>query len=240
MMLRALGTLLVGSLLMGAAEPASTCLFAPTELHRIDADLRGSDTAAPGTPVIVEVEAFRRNGTTCTHANCVTNSCGDTGTVRIDLAPAADDGTPPDQLGYRLTLLRGELPDSMRSLVGVNLAGGRPFYLRPSFDELPLLNLTFTAVAVDAAGNESAPTVPFEVDFEGCTLAAVGDRCEDELDPETDLSEEFNGGLAAMDAASSVRSGVSCSFGATGSAGPALPTALALALLLLGRMRRSR
>jgi len=146
----------------------------------------------------VGVEAYRRSGMTCTLASCIATSCGNTGTVRIDLAPAADDGTPPHQLGYRLALAGGVLPESMRALIGVDLAGDRPVLLRPTFDEVPSLDLLLSAVAIDAAGNESEPSEPFVVQFDGCTLAAVGDRCEDELDPDTDLSElwsaEWSGG----------------------------------------------
>lgn len=182
-----------------AAGPAPTCLFAPQVLHRVDATLRASDVAAPATPVVVSVDTFRRNGMTCTRASCVANSCGSTGTVRIDLAPSADDDTPPSQLGYRLILVRGELPESMQAAIGVPLAAGHVLYLRPGFEELPLLDVELAAVAIDAAGNESAPTAPFGVHFDGCTLAAVGDRCEDELDPDTDLSAVLDPGASSRD-----------------------------------------
>jgi hypothetical protein len=191
MLLRSLGMLLVGLVLLGAAEPAFTCIFVPPRLHQVDASLRQSDRVAPPPPIVVSVDAFRRNGTTCTRVSCVQNSCGNTGTVRIELAPSADDGTPPEALGYRLILVRGELPASLSGSIGVTLAAGRPLLLRPSFDELPSLDVALAAVAVDAAGNESEPTPPFSIRFDGCTLAAVGDRCEDELEPDTDLSEVF-------------------------------------------------
>src|SRR4051812_26269933 len=106
MLWRSLGTLLMGLALTGAAEPASTCIFVPPLLHRVDATLHASDVSSPEPPVVVEVDAFRRNGMTCTRANCIMNSCGNTGTVRIDLAPSADEATPPAELGYRLILVR--------------------------------------------------------------------------------------------------------------------------------------
>jgi hypothetical protein len=191
MSLRVLGLALGALVLLGAAEPASTCIFVPQPVHRVDATLEASDQQPPRPPVVVAVDAFRRTGMTCTQTSCVQNSCGDTGTVRIELAPSADDETPPEQLGYRLMLVRGELPASMSSIVGVTLAGGHPLFLRPGFDELPALDVALAAVAVDAAGNESEPTAPFAVRFDGCTLAAVGDRCEDELEPDADLSAAF-------------------------------------------------
>lgn len=213
MLASSIGTALLGAALSGASSPASSCIFAPPLLHRVDATLRRDDASAPATPVVVSVDTFRRNGMTCTRASCVANSCGNTGTVRIDLEPSADDVTPPEELGFRLVLVRGELPDSMRAAIDVPVAAGHTLYLRPGFDELPSLDVALAAVAVDAAGNESTPTEPFEVHFDGCTLAAVGDRCESELDPDTDLSNVLDGEdeLAAVGGEPEVANGVSCS-----------------------------
>jgi len=236
MLLRSLGMLLVGLVPLGAAEPASTCIFIPPLLHRVDAALQQSDRIAPPPPLVVAVDAFRRNGLTCTSVSCVQNSCGDTGTVRIELAPSADDGTPPGELGYRLILVRGELPPSLSGSMGVTLAAGRPLILRPSFDEVPALDVVLAAVAVDAAGNESEPTPPFSVRFDGCTLAAVGDRCVDELEPDTDLSAVFEEQLA-LPAQPDAQAG--CSIGARGAGAGAL--ALAFPLLAgLAWLRRRR
>lgn len=198
--------------------------------------------SAPATPVVVSVDAFRRNGMTCTRASCVANSCGSTGTVRIDLAPSADDVTPPGELGFRLVLVRGELPESMRASIDVPLAAGQTVYLRPGFDELPLVHVALAAVAVDAAGNESAPTEPFEIGFDGCTLAAVGDRCEDELDPDTDLSTVLDdaGGLPAVGGEPEVMGGVSCTLHPrAGSTSSAAGLILGLLVALFAGRRRS-
>lgn len=242
MLVSSLGTVLVGAALSGASAPASGCIFAPPLLHRVDAALRGDDVSAPPTPVVVSVDAFRRNGMTCTRASCVANSCGDTGTVRIDLAPSADDATPPSELGFRLMLVRGELPESMRASIDIPLAAGQTLYLRPGFDELPLVHVALAAVAVDAAGNESAPTEPFEIGFDGCTLAAVGDRCEDELDPNVDLSTVLDGAddAPAVGGEPEVAGGVSCSLHPqAGSRSAAAGAVLALlAALFAGRRAR--
>jgi hypothetical protein len=213
MLASSIGTALLGAALSGVSAPASSCIFAPPLVHRDDAALRRDDVSAPETPVVVSVDTFRRNGMTCTRASCVANSCGSTGTVRIHLAPSADDATPPEELGFRLVLVRGELPESMRAALDLSLAAGQTLYLRPGFDELPSLDVSLAAVAVDAAGNESTPTEPFEVHFDGCTLAAVGDRCESELDPDTDLSNVLDGDdeLLGVGAEPEVASGVSCS-----------------------------
>lgn len=250
------GAWVLGAALSGAIEPGSTCVFAPPVPHFVDETLQQADVSAPPTPVVVSVETFRRAGMTCTEASCVANSCGSTGTVRIDLAPSADDATPPEELGYRLTLVRGVLPASMQSSMGVPLAAGHVLYLRPAFDELPLLDVELAAVAIDAAGNESAPTEPFAIHFDGCTLAAVGDRCEDELDPDTDLSTVLDDLLGGVDAdvagpegvdsdvspgaegTAGTMSATSCSFGVEARSMRATPpVALALLGLFVARRR---
>ncbi len=241
MLQRSLGLLLMGLVLPGAAQPSSTCIFIPARLHHVDTALARSDAAAPSKPVVVAVDAFRRNGMTCTRQSCVANSCGDTGTVRIDLAPSADDATPPEELGYRLVLVRGELPESISNALGVTVAGGRPLFLRPGFDELPSLDVELAAIAVDAAGNESEPTEPFSVRFDGCTLAAVGDRCADEIDLDTDLSAVLGADEPServpSDTAGPVPAGASCSVGGSGTSATSAGL-FAAALLGLGLVAR--
>jgi hypothetical protein len=250
---RVIGTLFLGAAFLGAsitdadvaaaAAAPSTCIFAPLLVHRVDAALEQKDALPPGTPVVLAVDAFRRAGMTCTRASCVSNSCGDTGTVRIELAPSADDNTPPSELGYRLQLVGGKLPASMLGVIGVTLAAGQTLFLRASFEEMTALDASLVAVAVDGAGNESAPTQPFGVHFDGCTLAAVGDRCEDELDPDTDLAGVWNGeGDAELPGdGSEVGAGVSCSFAGLDRARPAGGVGVAsLALLLVAGWARRR
>jgi hypothetical protein len=219
-----------------SAKSAAACRFLPTELHRVRPELAGVDISAPGVPQVVEVDAYRRNGMTCTDASCVANTCGDTGTVRIQLAPDPGDAEP---VGYRLSAVSGVVPASIAPLIGVDLAGRGPLYLRPSFAEVPELDLTLSAVAIDAAGNESEPTEAFRVQFDGCTLAAVGDACEDEVDPSEDLSALVDGTSLADEGFASEAGGASCSLGAAQTA-PGSPWSLLLALCALSTVRRRR
>ena len=240
MLSRSLPALLLGSFWTGAAYADAGCLYAPTQYHRVEVELGSTDTSPPETPVLVEVQAFRRNGMTCTLTSCVANSCGNTGTVRIALAPAADDRTPVDELGYRLVLVSGLLPESMQELIGVNLAGDRPVLLRPTFEEVPSLDVRLAAVAIDAAGNESAPSEPFAVRFGGCTLAAVGDECEDELDPATDLSDVLHAdAIDEVSGPSPAAGGVSCSLPARRAPASAGWGLVGWGLLAVGVARRS-
>ena len=236
-----IGTLALFAGLAAQTEAASACVLEPTLLHRVDPQLAAVDTAAPGRPVVVAVDAFRRSGLTCGVETCVENSCGDTGTVTIDVAPTEDDQTPPGRIGYRLELVSGAVPDSMQPFLGVNLAGRAPLLLRPSFDEIASLDATLRAVAIDAAGNESAPSEPFVVQFAGCTLAAIGNVCEHEFDADSELSQSIDDadpdeaevpGLAADAASCSLPSS------AGGRASAFTGFALAAGLLGLGSLRR--
>ena len=219
-----------------SAKTAAACRFLPTELHQIRPELAGVDTSSPGVPQVIQVGAYRRTGMTCTDASCVANTCGDTGTVRIELAPASSDLEP---VGYRLIAVSGVVPASIAPLIGVDLAGRGPLYLRPSFAEVPELDLTLSAVAIDAAGNESEPTEAFRVQFDGCTLAAVGDACEDEVEPSEDLSAVIDGTSLADEGLAPEAGVASCSFGGVGVTA-ALPWSALLALGALSSARRRR
>ena len=173
---------------LGAPKLASACVLRPMVLHHSDAELAQFDSEAPSRPVIVAADTTRRSGLSCGQEICVENNCGDLGMVSIKLAPGQDDLTPPDQMGYRIELVQGDVPESMRALIGVELAGPAPLLLRPSFDEVPSVSATLQVVAVDDAGNESAPSEPFTLAWSGCTLAAIGDQCEQEYDADSELS----------------------------------------------------
>lgn len=219
-----------------SAKPAAACRFLPTELHRVQPELARVDTSAPGVPQVVQVDAYRRTGMTCTEASCVANTCGDTGTVRIELAPARIDSEP---VGYRLIAVSGVVPASIAPLIGVDLAGRGPLYLRPAFAEVPELDLTLRAVAIDAAGNESEPTEAFRVEFDGCTLAAVGDACEDEVDPSEDLSAVIDGTSLADEGLAMEAGEASCSLGGV-RATVSSPWSLLLAFGAVSIARRRR
>jgi hypothetical protein len=240
---RGIGTAVVLAGLVLHAGRASACYLEPTLLHRIDPELARVDTVAPGRPVVVAVEVLRRSGLTCGVETCVENSCGDTGTVLIDLAPTSDDRTPSAEIGYRLEWLDGVVPQSMRELVGVNLAGRAPLLLRPSFAEVLTLDATLRVVAIDAAGNESPPSEPFELEFDGCTLAAVGDQCEHEFDADAELASPLEGAQPSGSVETElVEQGASCSAAPNGASAPSAAVLSAGGCLaaLLGSVARRR
>lgn len=151
------------------------------EFHQINPELRGVDDTPPSAPQVSAATLERRLGESCQGGVCVSNSCGNLATLRLDLVAAEDDLTPAAGMGYRLEILDGEIPESLRGQLAVALrASGDVLLLRPAFEDAPLLNASLQVVAIDGAGNESEPSAPFHVQFDGCTRSAVGDRCEGE------------------------------------------------------------
>ena len=174
-------TPLLAAAIFLAAYPALPCQLIPTEFHQINPELRGVDDTPPSAPQVTAAALERRRGESCQGGVCVSNSCGNLATLTIDLVAAEDDLTPAEGIGYRLEVLDGEIPESLRGQLAVALrASGDVLLLRPAFADAPLLNASLHVVAIDGAGNESAPSPPFHVQFDGCTLTAVGDRCEGE------------------------------------------------------------
>jgi hypothetical protein len=182
------GTLVAVLALAFQAKIARACVLEPTLLHRSDANLAQTDTAAPRAPVVVAAAAYRRSGLTCGQDVCVANNCGDLGGVAIDLAAGEDDQTPLRGIGYRLELVEGVVPEALQKWIGVDLAGPTPLRLQVAFDEVPSVDATLRVIAVDAAGNGSVPSAPFALSFDGCTLAATGERCETDYDADAEYA----------------------------------------------------
>jgi hypothetical protein len=181
----------IALLLLSQSPQAAACVLEPLRLHHSDADLARIDTAPPDPPVVLAAEAYRRSGLTCGEDICVANNCGDLGGVAVDLS-AGDDQTPARDIGFRLELVEGNVPPALRRMLGVDLAGPTPLRVQLSFDDVPSVAATLRVIAIDGAGNESAPSEPFQVGFDGCTLAATGDQCEQDYDADAEFAA--NGG----------------------------------------------
>jgi hypothetical protein len=177
----------IGLLLLSQSRQAAACVLEPLRLHHSDADLARIDTAPPDRPVVLAAEAYRRSGLTCGEDICVANNCGDLGGVAVELS-AGDDQTPARDIGFRLELVEGNVPPALRRMLGVDLAGPTPLRVQLAFDDVPSVAATLRVIAIDAAGNESAPSEPFQVGFDGCTLAATGDQCEQDYDADAEFA----------------------------------------------------
>jgi hypothetical protein len=135
--------------------------------HVVDPATVGVDEVAPvlAQPQVVEITRGDDDG-------CVMSKCANPSTIVINAA-ATDDTTPADAIGYRFAVAGGALPGGLALPAG---AVDTPFFggtFRFNFDAGNRDDIDFTlqVIAVDAAGNESAPqTVRVHDDTGGCSV----------------------------------------------------------------------
>jgi hypothetical protein len=88
------------------------------------------------------------------------SSCADIGIVSV-FPEAMDDMTPPEKIGFRITLAAGTLPAGLTLPSDViDLAPNSALQLTwvdGATNDQEIINFTLTVVAVDLAGNESTP-----------------------------------------------------------------------------------
>jgi MYXO-CTERM domain-containing protein len=168
-------------------RPAQACTWAvqpgawTPEAYQVDPELRATDKVAPSAFTKVRVFAYRSPAEICDDDTCTLNTCGDSAAVELSFVSPTDDQTPSDQLGYRIEVLAGEIPESMRDGVGQPrpLTSGLLFAV--NFNEVTKLDAVIALVAIDRAGNESAPSAPIRIRYSGCTKHPGDQTCiEDE------------------------------------------------------------
>lgn len=172
-MVRAAAYILVALASIGLASPgrAYACELVGLVPHMIDDALLGVDRTAPTLPKPMVAQLSRHDGTGC----MARDSCGDFTAVNITNL-ATDDMTDPSRIGYRMTVIAGTLPATFRLPVGVvtGLLPDGSLWLNWSgiADDV---DFALELVAVDAAGNESAPqTVRIRDDTGACGVARRG------------------------------------------------------------------
>jgi hypothetical protein len=158
MRLLSLVSIAVGVLFPLLAGRAHACSFSNGDPHRLDPDAQASDHVAPTLP---PPTVFRINRGHDTGGACSSSSCDDVGAIAISVA-ATDDATPEDKLGYRLTLSDGRLPEgftlpsqAIRALGGTD--GQIWLHWGDGTGDQEAFSFTLEVVAIDLAGNESAP-----------------------------------------------------------------------------------
>jgi hypothetical protein len=146
---------------------ARACSFAGPTPHTIDAAMIGVDQTPPNLrqPMVGRITRLDATG-------CDSNSeCGDVTIVSLTNL-ATDDTTPVHKIGYRLTVIAGS---GYTPSTGAFDSGGSddtfPIFLGADQD----FDFTLEMVAVDAAGNESAPqTVRVHDDTGLCSIGRRG------------------------------------------------------------------
>lgn len=160
---------------MAASSGARACGIAGPIPHVVEPDARAADHVAPSLPEptvqrIVRGRAPERSG-----CGWAASSCDDIGSVTVRTG-AVDDMTPTNRIAYRLTLVAGSPP------TGLDLPSHAAVYSADGFvlhwvdgatGDQEDIDFTLQVVAVDLAGNESAPQTARIRDVRGgCRIAA--------------------------------------------------------------------
>jgi MYXO-CTERM domain-containing protein len=153
------------------AQPAAACSFAPPPQFEIDPSLSGVDTTPPTGFGGLQASTRQISGTHCEGSSCTSNSCGDFGRIELTFNAPVDDHTNTSELGYRVVWLRGRMPSTMRNFIDrvQVLRGDSRLDLELGFSGVTELDGEFALVAVDRAGNQSEPSEPIRVQWNGCT-----------------------------------------------------------------------
>jgi hypothetical protein len=182
--MRPLNALFFLTVLGGALEshPAVACSSVELSTLVIDSTLATTDVTPPTTPGAVISTLTRRLGTQCaSNGTCTSSTCGDTAELTLTFPVSIDDHSAADSIGYQLVAVRGQLPVELQMPRPV-LAPEGSLMLEVAFDDAPKISTQAQLVAVDAAGNTSAPSAAFAVVFDGCTRPVEGETCVEESD----------------------------------------------------------
>jgi hypothetical protein len=142
-----------------APAPARACSVAAPTTHVVDPAMQATDQMPPTLspiPAPVIGRGFAPGG--CSGSS---SSCDDIGVIQIE-PKATDDMTPAEKIGFRITLAAGTLPSGLTLPAdAIDLPPGFPFvgltWVDGATNDQDPLDFTLSIVAVDLAGNESAP-----------------------------------------------------------------------------------
>ena len=142
-----------------APADARACSLVGPQPHIVDPTLQASDQTPPTLPTPLPARIKRGELVQQTGCGAQVSSCDDLGIIYIT-AQATDDMTPPEKVGYRLSLESGMLPPGL-TLPPDAIEPGEPtdqlvLYWSDGADQPPFA-FTIRIVAVDLAGNESPP-----------------------------------------------------------------------------------
>jgi MYXO-CTERM domain-containing protein len=152
--------------------PARACSTIGPTPYEIDPSLQAADNVPPTLPPLSVAHLHRGKA----HGACSGSTCD--GLASLGIAGAAtDDVARPEGVGYRMSVVAGALPANF-----LLLSGPTRFYVQDGTiwfswddgetDDQESIDFTLQVVAIDLAGNESAPqTIRVTDDQFGCAIA---------------------------------------------------------------------
>ena len=148
----------------GAPKPARACDVAGPIPHTIDAAMVGVDVTPPTLPQPTVTKINHHDGTGCLSKD----SCGDFVSVEITHL-ASDDMTPAEKIGYRMTVVAGSGFTPPSGDVRPGVIGDTVWLFLDGYPDD--IDFTLQMIAIDVAGNESAPrTVRVHEDSGACAI----------------------------------------------------------------------
>jgi hypothetical protein len=155
--------------------PVRACSVVGPQPFEIDAAMAATDRQPPALTGLAVTNVKRGRAPENTGCGSTGTSCDDLGWIGI-LPAVTDDHTPAGQLGYLVSLVRGQLPEGLAlppqtfALPGPNREMTL-FWLDGNTDDQESFDFTLSVVAIDLAGNESAPMqVHIGNDGKGCSV----------------------------------------------------------------------
>ena len=166
---RTLIALLIVAGLAGVASPghatSTSCAFGGLAPHLVDPAMVGVDQTAPNLPEPM-VADIRRLGDGREEGGCDGAPLCKLVAVRLTNL-ATDDMTPVDRIGYRITIIAGSGFEPPTGPIEPGF-GDLYLFISSSTDDI---DFTLEVVAIDLAGNESAPrTVRVHQEAGGCSV----------------------------------------------------------------------
>jgi hypothetical protein len=149
------------SLLGGIRVPSvRACSLAGTQSFHVDPARQGTDVQAPvltGLSVETVKRGKEADSTGCGQS---ASSCDDLGWIWLR-APATDDMTPAEQIGGQLSVVEGKVPAGMdvpsEPVMLAGTTGLTLWWTDGADDGQEAFDFTLEVVAIDLAGNRSAP-----------------------------------------------------------------------------------
>ncbi len=165
---------LAAGLLLASAAPAAACSFEGHEPHQTDPAEEAVDVEAPSPPTSADAGITIKRGLG-TRPGGMSTSCDDLGWIEFELAHGGDDRTPDDQLGYRLALVDGELPDDLAlPAEAIRLLDDDTIFLLwidEAVNGQEPFEFSIDVFAVDLAGNESDDALRIDLSDPGTNAA---------------------------------------------------------------------
>ena len=162
------------------ATDARACSYGLPPAHVVDPAMQATDHLSPTLPPLGAPRITR--GKDAQGAGCTSSvsSCDDIGVVAIPVS-ATDDNTAPEQIGFRMSVAAGSLPEGVTLPSDAVKSSGDMlalFWVDGARNDQEPIEFTLRVVAIDLAGNESAPqTVRVSDDPGGCTIAPARRSC---------------------------------------------------------------